>query len=212
MNDTKDKTVLEQENIVTQSIEMKVSKDKVISVAYVLKYDKEDSSVIENIEASNPMSFLFGSGNLLKDFEANLKNLKTGGAFDFKLTSDQAYGPISEEAKIMLPKKAFEVNGQIDNNLLQMGKQIPMMDQGGSRVKGVVVEINEENVKMDFNHPLAGQGLHFKGMVTEIREATEEEKMHGHIHMSGGCGCNDDSCSTDQKDMMGDGGGCGCGC
>ena len=190
---------------------MNISKDKVVSVAYELKYNKENSPLIEKVDIDKPMTFLFGTGNLLKDFEAKLENLNTGDAFDFVLTSEQAYGPVSEDAKILLPKNAFEANGQVDNNLLQIGKQIPMMDQAGNRITGIVLEIKEENVKMDFNHPLAGQDLHFKGNVTEIREATEEEKSNGHIHMSDGCGCDSESCSPEEKEMNSSGcGGCGC--
>lgn len=189
---------------------MNVSKNKVVSVSYELKYNKENSPLIEKVDASRPMKFLFGSGNLLKKFESNLDNLKTGDNFDFVLTSDQAYGPVSEEAKILVPQKVFENNGQTDNNLLKVGNQIPMMDQAGNRITGIVLEINEDNVKMDFNHPLAGQDLHFKGMVTEVREATEEEEANGHIHMNSGCdGCESESCSPGEKDAnMGGCGGC----
>jgi FKBP-type peptidyl-prolyl cis-trans isomerase SlyD len=194
---------------------MIVSKDKVISVTYELKNNDADSPIIEKVDESRPMTFLFGAGNLLKDFEAKLESLKTGDSFDFVLTCEQAYGPVTEDAKIMLPLNAFEVEGQVDYNMVKMGNKIPMMDQAGNRLTGTVIEISSENVRMDFNHPLAGQDLHFKGRITEIREATEEEKTHGHIHASGGCGCGSGSCSSDEHDMMDEGCGCGssgCGC
>jgi FKBP-type peptidyl-prolyl cis-trans isomerase SlyD len=57
-----------------------------------------------------------------------------------------------------------------------------MMDQNGNKLNGVVLELSENEVKMDFNHPLAGENLHFKGQVEEIRPATEEELSHEHIH------------------------------
>ncbi|NOZ47885.1 MAG: peptidylprolyl isomerase [Chlorobi bacterium] len=186
---------------------MVISEDKVVSVAYELKYNKENSPIIEKVEVEKPMTFIFGSGNLLKDFEANLKNLKTGDSFDFVLTSEQAYGPRTEEAKVQIPINAFEVNGKIDENLLKVGNQVPMMDQAGNRLNGIVLEINDEHVKMDFNHPLAGEDLHFKGVVAEIREATEEEKSHGHIHAHSSCGCDSGECSTEDSVDS-----CGCGC
>jgi len=62
----------------------------------------------------------------------------------------------------------------------------PMMDQEGNKLPGRIMEINEEDVLMDFNHPLAGKELHFTGEITDVRMATSEELEHGHIHGPGG--------------------------
>ena len=93
-----------------------------------------------------------------------------------------------------------------------------MMDAEGRRLNGKVLDILEEAVQMDFNHPMAGNDLFFKGQVTEVRTATEEELNHGHVHQAGGCGCgsHEGGCeggSCDDKGSCDDGGGsCGCGC
>jgi FKBP-type peptidyl-prolyl cis-trans isomerase SlyD len=72
-----------------------------------------------------------------------------------------------------------------------------MMDSQGNRLTGVVLDIGEEQIKMDFNHPLAGNDLHFKGQVLQIREATEDELRHGHAHEHHNCDdCNDPDCHT----------------
>ena len=70
----------------------------------------------------------------------------------------------------------------MDEENVKVGVTLPMVDNEGNRLYGKVQEITAEYVKMDFNHPLAGQDLHFKGEVLEIREATEEELAHGHAH------------------------------
>lgn len=171
---------------------MTISKDKMVSLIYELKYDNEDAQLIEKVETDRPLTFLFGAGNMLPHFEENLDGLKQGDAFDFKLNADQAYGPISDQALVDVPKSAFEVDGKIDENLVKLGNSIPMMDAYGNKLNGTVLEINEDTIKMDFNHPLAGEDLHFKGEIIEVRDATPEELMSSSCHSgscdSGGCG------------------------
>jgi FKBP-type peptidyl-prolyl cis-trans isomerase SlyD len=94
-----------------------------------------------------------------------------------------------------------------------------MMDAEGRRLNGKVVAIEGDAVKMDFNHPMAGTDLFFKGEVTDIRSATEEELSHGHIHAHGGCGCGghgegscEDGACDDNGSCNDQEGGCSCGC
>jgi len=134
--------------------------------------------------------------------------LAVGDPFQFLLNSEDAYGPVIESAIVPVPKNIFVIDGKIDDNILQVGNMIPMMDGEGRRLNGVVTEIKEEVVIMDFNHPMAGNDLHFTGKVTEIREATEEELSHGHVHGHNHC----DSCDGEHHhDHHHDGGGCSCG-
>ena len=81
-----------------------------------------------------------------------------------------------------LPKNIFEVDGKIEEGLLAEGNVIPMQNDDGQKFNGVVVEVKEESVTVDFNHPLAGDDLHFAGNIMEVREATKEEVEHGHVH------------------------------
>ena len=88
---------------------------------------------------------------------------------------------------VNIPKEAFKnSDGTIEKDVLVIGKTVPMVDQEGNHLQGVVDEITELHVKMDFNHPLAGQTLHFVGSVAEVRGATAEELSHGHVHGPGG--------------------------
>lgn len=89
---------------------------------------------------------------------------------------------MTEEAIIDLEKSIFEVNGVIDQKLLEIGNTITMQDQHGNPLDGIVVEVGSDTVKMDFNHPLAGESLHFSGEILEVRDATAEEIAHGHVH------------------------------
>lgn len=94
-----------------------------------------------------------------------------------------------------IPKSVFEVDGKIDEELLEEGKTIPMMDTSGNRLLGSVVEVKDDVVSMDFNHPLAGELLHFSGEVLEVRDATTEEIASLYAQDEGGCsGCSDAGC------------------
>jgi FKBP-type peptidyl-prolyl cis-trans isomerase SlyD len=186
---------------------MNIAKEKMVSVTYELKYDNADAQLIEKVEKDSPLTFQFGVGKMLEYFEKNIENMSVGDLFDFKLTAEQAYGPITDEAIVDVPMRAFMVDGKVDPELVKLGNTIPMMDSYGNRLHGIVLEINDETVKMDFNHPLAGEDLHFKGKVIEVRDPRPEELAHS-------CGCN--SCGSEESDC-GDGcgsnqGSCGCGC
>jgi FKBP-type peptidyl-prolyl cis-trans isomerase SlyD len=165
---------------------MVIEKDKMVSVTYELKYDDANAELIEKVEKDNPLTFLFGNGRMLEYFEKNLEGLKIGDIFDFKLSAEQAYGPVTEDAVVDVPLNAFEVDGKVDQELIAVGNTIPMMDSYGNRLHGIVIESNNDSVKMDFNHPLAGEDLHFKGKVIEVRDAKPEELQHG--CSSGSCG------------------------
>lgn len=190
---------------------MTVRKDKVVSLIYELRVDAPDGEVVEALSEDRPLTFLYGSGNLLPKFEDNIDGLNIGDSFDFNLNAADAYGEVNQEAVVEVPIAAFEMDGKVDENLLKIGNNIPMRDNAGNRLNGVVKEVTDANVKMDFNHPLAGNHLFFKGQVTDVREATEEELSHGHVHAGGGCGCGSGGCGDGQPmDNNCGGGTCGC--
>jgi FKBP-type peptidyl-prolyl cis-trans isomerase SlyD len=165
---------------------MKIDKDTVVSLSYELKAGDAQGPVVEKVEQSEPFVFLFGSGQLLKDFEDNLRGLEPGKAFEFTIKSGDAYGAFSDEAVIEIPKNIFEVDGRIEEGLLTEGNYLTLEDHQGNPLRGKVNSVNDTIVTMDFNHPLAGQDLHFKGGVVDVREATETELAHGHVHGPGG--------------------------
>lgn len=161
---------------------MKVGNQKVVSLTYELRQKDATGELIQKVEKDRPFVYLFGVGGLLPKFEESLSDLEAGNEFSFELSAKEGYGEHNAEAIVDLDKKIFEVDGKIDENLLQIGNQITMQDQNGNPLDGVVLEIGDDKVKMDFNHPLAGMDLHFSGTILEVREATAEELDHGHVH------------------------------
>ncbi len=194
---------------------MKIGKNKMVSLTYDLHYDDAEGEMIEQATIEKPLSFVFGAGAMLPKFEAGLEGLEVGHPFEISLADVDAYGELDENAIVDLPKHIFFIDGEFDEEIVSVGNTVPMMSTSGQRLNGLVLEITDDIVKMDFNHPLAGENLFFKGQITEVREASDEEIA---ALLSGGCGCgsggcgcdnegcSDGSCSTEGK------GGCGCGC
>jgi len=168
---------------------MNISKNKVVSLSYELRTDGKDGEIIETVDANHPMMFIFGIGSLVPGFERHIENLKTGDSFAFQLSCEEAYGPAIEEAVQEIPISVFISDGEIDHNILFEGNAIPMVDSSGNRLNGVVVELKEDTVVMDFNHPLAGDDLYFSGTVVDVREAMPEELKHGQVSS-----CSPSSC------------------
>ncbi len=165
---------------------MQITKNKVVSISYILKRDDANGEIIEETRAGDPLVFLFGNGQMLPKFEEHLSTLSKGDNFEFTLSSDDAYGEMDQEAIIDLDKNIFNVDGKIDEEMLAIGNVIPMRDDQGHMLQGIVVSVSNDMVRMDFNHPMAGSTLHFNGNVIEVREATAEELSHGHVHGAGG--------------------------
>lgn len=161
---------------------MTISNEKVVTLVYQLKVDNSEGDVVETVKEDKPFVFLYGAGLMLPKFEENLSGLKAGDKFEFTLKSDEAYGQATEEAVMDLPKNIFEVEGKIEEGLLKEGNVIPMQNNEGQKFNGVVMEVGDDAVKMDFNHPLAGDNLHFTGHIMDVREATKEEIEHRHVH------------------------------
>ena len=165
---------------------MIVENKKVVSVNYHLTVKDEANggeTLVEKTDAANPFVFLFGAGGLLEQFESNLSGKKVGDAFDFYITAENGYGVRHEDHIVNIPVEAFKgEDGQLDTEMVIVGNVLPMVDREGNRLQGTVQEVTDTYVRMDFNHPLAGQDLHFKGEVLAIREATQDEISHGHAH------------------------------
>lgn len=161
---------------------MNVSKNKVVSISYELKVDGD---LIDAAQADNPLVFLYGHGQLLPLFEDNIKDLAEGDSFEFMIPSKDGYGEVNDQAIVELPKEIFVIDGELQEDLLVIGNRLPMRDSEGNALDGTVVEVTDNSVVMDFNHPLAGKDLYFTGKVENIREATAEEISHGHVHGMG---------------------------
>ena len=194
---------------------LEIDKYKMVTLTYDLRIDDENGEMIEQATVENPLQFLYGAGVMLPKFETYLAGLKQDDPFNIKLPKADAYGEVNNDAIVELPVSVFLVNGEFDSELIKVGNTVPMMSSNGQRMNGIVLEVTNETVKMDFNHPLAGEDLFFSGKVVEVREASDDEvaQILSGGGGGGGCGCgsndggcSDGSCGTDSQ------GGCGCGC
>ena len=169
---------------------MTIDKHKVVSVSYTLFIaddEEKGEEIAEKTKDNEPFVFLFGTNSVIEDFETNLHGKSVGDTFDFRVESARGYGDYDDTALVELPLEAFKgEDGKIDYDMLEVGNELPMTDADGNRLIGIVAELNEKIVVMDFNHPMAGEDLHFLGKVLAVRDATEEELSHGHVHGEGG--------------------------
>ena len=199
---------------------MRISKNKFVSATYDLYVGEgEERELMESATEDRPLQFIFGMGSMLPAFEKEINELEEGSKFEFTLTAENAYGERIEENLVELPKSIFEVNGKFDDEYVVEGVTLPMMDSNGQRMNGSVYEVKEDVVVMDFNHPLAGETLHFSGQIIDVHEPTAEEiaAINQAMGMGGcGCGCEDQDCSGCGEEHTCGGGHshddeCGCG-
>lgn len=187
---------------------MEITPNRFISVSYDL-YTTEDGErdLMEKATQEHPFQFISGLGTTLDAFEEQLASLQAGDKFEFTITSDNAYGEYNDEHVLELPKNIFEIEGKFDTERIFEGNVVPLMDSEGNRMNATVVEVKDNVVVVDMNHPLAGEDLTFVGEVIESRIATNEEIQNMVNTMGengGGCGCGcEDGCDDE---------GCGCGC
>lgn len=161
---------------------MTITQNKVVALTYELRLNDANGEFVEKTETENPLVFLFGAGQMIPDFENNISGLKVGETFAFGITADKAYGEIDEEAVVNIPREIFAEA----EDMLNVGQMIPMRNDQGHMLQGMVQEVTDTMVVMDFNHPMAGKNLYFTGAIQDIREATAEEIDHGHVHGPGG--------------------------
>jgi FKBP-type peptidyl-prolyl cis-trans isomerase SlyD len=167
---------------------MMIENNKMVSLIYELRESDEQGRIIETLDETRPLTFIYGTGRLLPGFESNINLLKNGDSFSFKLNSEMAYGEKREDMIVDVPVSVFETDGKINENICFVGNEVPMMDTGGNPLNGVINEINESFVVMDFNHPMAGLNLCFSGKIVDVRDATSEE-ISGVNHSCSSCGC-----------------------
>ena len=192
--------------------------NKYISVSYQLYSIDEDGSkhLEEQTQAGNPFTFISGFGFSLDAFEQRLLTMQPGEKFDFTLTPADAFGEYFDEGVHKMKREMFTINGHFDHENIYPGAVITLMDEDEHRFMARVMEVEEDGVTIDTNHPLAGETLQFVGVVLENRNATNEEIQHMLNHLSHeGCNCDDcGGCDDHHGDDCGQhkhGDGCGCG-
>lgn len=160
--------------------DLSVAKDMVVAIDYTLR--DEDGDIIDQSAEGQPLEFLQGHGQIIPGLESELVGMKVGDAKKVTVNPSNAYGEHDPEKYQAMPLLAFP-----DDLEMEEGIALHVRDANTGQVYQVTVdEIRDEDVVLDFNHPLAGETLHFEVKVANLRPATSEELEHGHSHGPGG--------------------------
>ena len=147
---------------------------KVVSFHYTLKDTK--GTVLESSHGDEPLSYLEGVGQIIPGLESAILGLNKGDKKAVHVKAAEAYGERELELIVQVPRE------QIPKQDVKVGDQFQADSGNGHTQVVVVTAVNDQQITVDGNHPLAGQDLHFDVEVLEVREATAEEVEHGHAH------------------------------
>lgn len=154
-----------------------VQKNMVVSMEYTLHVDGEK---IDSSEGQDPLQFLAGHGNIISGLEREMMGMKVGDSKDVKIQPAEAYGEFDENAFMQVPRDQFPKDMPVEEGL-----ELTVRDDSGQSRYARVDAVEGENVTLNFNHPLAGDELQFNIKVVGLREPTDEELEHGHVHQAG---------------------------
>ena len=158
---------------------MQVAKDKVVHIDYTLTGD--DGKVLDSSNGKEPLAYLHGAGNIIPGLEKALEGKAVGDELEVSVEPEDAYGEYAAELVSTLSRSMFE---GVDE--LEVGMQFHASAPDGQMQIVTIRDLDGDDVTVDGNHPLAGQRLNFKVKVVAIRDASQEEVAHGHVHGEGG--------------------------
>jgi FKBP-type peptidyl-prolyl cis-trans isomerase SlyD len=149
----------------------------VVSMEYILSVDGE---VLDSSKDAGPLQFLAGYDNIVPGLEREMVGMKIGESKDVLVLPEDGYGEFDEEAFMEVPRSEFPADME-----LETGLELNVTDEDGQHQLAFVESFNDKIVRLDFNHPLAGAELRFNVKVVALRDPTEEELEHGHVHEEG---------------------------
>jgi len=153
---------------------MKISKGKVVSIHYALT--DPTGEVLDSSEGQAPLDYLHGYGNIIAGLEKALEDKEAGKKLKAVIPPEDGYGIREESLVKILPLASFQSPDEV-----AVGAQFQAETSEGPRL-ATVTKLDHKTVTVDLNHPLADQTLNFDIDVVAVREATEEELAHGHVH------------------------------
>ena len=159
------------------SEELKVNDGQVVSMEYTLKVDGE---VADTSQGREPLEFVHGAGNIIPGLEREMVGMAVGDSKDVLVTAVDGYGEEDDNAFMDVPREQFP-----EEIPMKIGTEIQVQNQAGQPMYARIDTIGDKSVRLDFNHPLAGKELQFSVKVVGLRDATDEEKEHGHVHGPG---------------------------
>ncbi len=149
----------------------------VVSMEYTLHVDGE---LLDSSEGHGPLQFLAGYGNIIPGLEKEMMGMKVGESKDVVVAPADGYGEYDDEAYLDVPRAQFPRDMPVEE-----GVELTVRDDSGQGRYARIESVEGEMVRLNFNHPLAGDELHFNVKVVGLREPTEEELAHGHVHQGG---------------------------
>ncbi len=161
------------------SAPQQIAKNAVVAIHYTLTLDSGDQ--VDSSIGGEPLLYLHGHGNIVPGLEEQLLTLEVGAKAMVSVPAAKGYGEKQPDASRRVPRNSFPKNQPIE-----AGMQFGVKDDDGEVVPAFVAEVLKDEVVLDFNHPLAGETLHFQIEVMSIREASKDELKHGHPHGPGG--------------------------
>lgn len=188
----------------------KIKPGKYVELGYDLYQVNPDGTetLVHQTDKEDPERIVFGvTRGMIEPLEQAIDGLEPGGKFNVTVKADQAFGPRDPEQVVTLDKEIFMIDGKFDAENIKKGAVVPMMTADGMRINGVVDEVTDTHVRMDFNHPLAGKDVRFDGYILTVRDATEQELHPAQGCCGGSCGCEGGDCGDGCGDSS-----CGCGC
>jgi FKBP-type peptidyl-prolyl cis-trans isomerase SlyD len=158
----------------TKDTLLNIRDDLVVSLDYTLNVD---GAVIDTSENGQPIQFIQGQGHVIPGLERQLYGMTIGESKLIVVHPTEGYGEVDDNAYTSLPRDQFP-----SDIPMEIGVALQLRDQRGEVMNATIAEINQETVRLNFNHPLAGKQLNFSVKVVDLREATQEEMDHGHVH------------------------------
>ena len=153
---------------------MNIEKDRVVTFHYELSDDQ--GTLIESSAGHDPLSYLHGSASIIPGLAGALDGKSAGDQFQVTIQPEEAYGHVQPELFHIVPRESFAGAEDLSAGMLFQAEG----PQGKQVVR--VVKVEEEQVHIDANHPLAGKVLVFDVTIESVREASAEEIAHGHAH------------------------------
>ena len=149
----------------------------VVSMDYKLTVDGE---VLDSSDDEGPLQFLAGYDNIVPGLEREMIGMKIGESKEVVVKAEDGYGEFDEEAFMEVPRTEFP-----EDMKLEEGMELHITDEDDQHQAAYVTGFDDKTVQLDLNHPLAGAELHFTVKVVALREPTDEELDHGHVHEEG---------------------------
>lgn len=154
---------------------MVVQNDSVVTIAYTLT--DEAGVVIDSSKEHGDLAYLHGHQNIIPGLEEALEGKEPGENLTVTVPPAKGYGDRDDQAVFEVPRDRLPADAE-----LELGMQFQAQDGNGQSRIVTLTNIEDDTVMLDGNHPLAGQTLNFDVEVRDVREATEEERDHGHVH------------------------------